>query len=110
VLRGGVLKNSQVNRRGRSLADGRWRSFSSALTPRQDGSEASQRQQPLYCMQSGGVETGWTRDQFLATAAKAFETSQLSQRGTRLELENAKLKKLVGELLLELKGNAERRV
>jgi transposase-like protein len=49
------------------------------------------------------------RDQFLANAAKVFESSQYSQKETRLEQENTKLKKLVGELLLELKGNSERR-
>jgi transposase-like protein len=48
------------------------------------------------------------RDQFLANAAKAFESHPHTQRETRLELENARLKRLVGELLLELKGSDTR--
>lgn len=43
------------------------------------------------------------RDQCLAHAAKAFEVHQQSRVQARLEHENAKLKKLAGELLLELK-------
>ena len=43
------------------------------------------------------------RDQFLTNAAKSFETPQRTRRETHLEQENAKLKKLVGELLLELR-------
>ena len=41
------------------------------------------------------------RDQFLANAAQAFEVHQHTQREARLEQENARLKNLVGELLLE---------
>jgi transposase-like protein len=40
------------------------------------------------------------RDQFLAHAANGFEVYQHSRREARLEQENAKLKNLVGELLL----------
>jgi transposase len=43
------------------------------------------------------------RDQFLANDADAFEIHQHSRREACLEQENAKLKKLVGEPLLELK-------
>ncbi len=41
------------------------------------------------------------RDQCLANAASAFEVQQHSRREARLEQEHAKLKPLVGELLLE---------
>jgi transposase-like protein len=41
------------------------------------------------------------RDQFLAHAAPAFEVHQHTRKEARLEHENARLKKLVGELLLE---------
>lgn len=47
------------------------------------------------------------RDQFLANAAKAFETSKLNQQETRLIKENDRLKALVGELTLELKKTDE---
>ncbi len=43
------------------------------------------------------------KDQFLANAAKAFDTEKVSQKQARLECENQKLKGLVGELTLELK-------
>lgn len=43
------------------------------------------------------------RDQFLSDGHKAFETAKTSQKETRLERENHKLKRLVGELTLELK-------
>jgi hypothetical protein len=43
------------------------------------------------------------RDQFLANAAKAFESQQQGRREARLGRENAQLKMLAGELLLELK-------
>lgn len=43
------------------------------------------------------------RDQFLAHAAQAFEVHQHTRKEARLEQENARLKNLVGELLLELK-------
>lgn len=43
------------------------------------------------------------RDQFLANAAKVFEAKEANVREARLERENARLKKLVGELTLELK-------
>jgi transposase-like protein len=47
------------------------------------------------------------RDQFLANAAHAFELHQHTRREAHLEQENTKLKKLVGELLLELKKSDE---
>jgi transposase-like protein len=47
------------------------------------------------------------RDQFLAHAAQAFEGHQHTRKEARLAQENARLKKLVGELLLELKKNDE---
>lgn len=47
------------------------------------------------------------RDQFLAHAGQAFEVHQQSQRETRLQQENARLKQVVGELTLELKKNDE---
>ena len=43
------------------------------------------------------------RDEFLTNAAKAFERHQLTGIEGRLKQENARLKKLVGELLLELR-------
>jgi transposase-like protein len=47
------------------------------------------------------------RDQFLAHAPKAFEVHEHDQKEARLERENARLKSLVGELLLELKKSDE---
>lgn len=47
------------------------------------------------------------RDQFLSNASKAFETSQQSVKLTSLERENANLKRLVGELTLEVKKTEE---
>jgi transposase-like protein len=47
------------------------------------------------------------RDQFLAHAPNAFEVHQRTRKEARLEHENARLKKLVGELLLELKKSDE---
>jgi transposase-like protein len=47
------------------------------------------------------------RDQFLANAAHAFELHQHTRREAHLEQENTRLKKLVGELLLELKKSDE---
>jgi transposase-like protein len=47
------------------------------------------------------------RDQFLAHAAQAFEVHQHTRKEARLEQENARLKNLVGELLLELKKSDE---
>ena len=41
------------------------------------------------------------RDQFLAHAANAFEVQQHTRKEARLEQENTRLKRLVGELLLE---------
>jgi transposase len=41
------------------------------------------------------------RDQFLAHAAHAFEVHQHTRKEAHLEQENARLKKLVGELTLE---------
>ncbi|TLY22576.1 MAG: transposase [Nitrospirae bacterium] len=47
------------------------------------------------------------RDQFLANAPKTFEVAQQTEREARLHHENARLKKLVGELTLELKKSDE---
>lgn len=47
------------------------------------------------------------RDQFLAHAGQAFEVHQHTKREGRLEHENARLKRLVGELTLELKKSDE---
>lgn len=47
------------------------------------------------------------RDQFLQNSQKAFEVHQLSQKEALLERENSRLKKLVGELTLELKKSDE---
>jgi transposase-like protein len=43
------------------------------------------------------------RDQFLSHTANAFEGAQQTHREARLQQENTTLKKLVGELTLELK-------
>ena len=47
------------------------------------------------------------RDQFLSNVGKVFEANQQNQREARLQQENQKLKKLVGELTLELKKSDE---
>ena len=47
------------------------------------------------------------RDQFLAHAANAFEVHQQTKKEALLTQENARLKTLVGELLLELKKSDE---
>jgi transposase-like protein len=47
------------------------------------------------------------RDQFLAHRGKAFEVQQHTRTKARLAQENARLKKLVGELTLELKKSDE---
>lgn len=47
------------------------------------------------------------RDQFLANAAQAFEVHQRTRKEAHLEQENARLKPLVGELILELKKSDE---
>ena len=47
------------------------------------------------------------RDQFLANASKTFEVHQQTHREARLEQENGRLKKLVGELTMELKKSEE---
>jgi transposase-like protein len=47
------------------------------------------------------------RDQFLAHAAHAFEAHQHTRTEARLAEENARLKRLVGELTLELKKSDE---
>lgn len=47
------------------------------------------------------------RDQLLSHAHKAFESNQVDQRQAYLERENNKLKKLVGELTIELKKTDE---
>ena len=43
------------------------------------------------------------RDQFLANAPLAFEAGNACKREARLDAENKKLKRLVGELTYELK-------
>lgn len=45
------------------------------------------------------------RDRFLSTCHEAFETGRQERAKGRLMVENSKLKKLVGELTLELKKN-----
>lgn len=47
------------------------------------------------------------RDQFLQNCPKAFEVHEQNQKEVQLERENSKLKKLVGELTLELKKSEE---
>ena len=47
------------------------------------------------------------RDQFFANASKAFEVTLQSQREARLRQENERLKKVIGELTLELKKSDE---
>ena len=47
------------------------------------------------------------RDQFLANASKTFDIHQQTQREARLEQENARLKRMVGELTMELKKSEE---
>lgn len=47
------------------------------------------------------------RDQFLANASKTFDVHQQTQREARLEQENSRLKKMVGELTMELKKSEE---
>ncbi len=47
------------------------------------------------------------RDQFLANASKTFDIHQQTQREARLEQENTRLKKIVGELTMELKKSEE---
>jgi hypothetical protein len=47
------------------------------------------------------------RDQFLAHAAQALELHQHPRKEARLEPENARLKHLVGALLLELQKSDE---
>jgi transposase-like protein len=42
------------------------------------------------------------KDQFLNNSAKAFEAPSPNGKARRLEAENARLKRLVGELTLEL--------
>ena len=47
------------------------------------------------------------RDHFLANASKPFDIHQQTQREAHLFQENARLKKLVGELTMELKKSEE---
>jgi transposase-like protein len=47
------------------------------------------------------------RDQFLSNAHKAFIAEQMSKRSVRIEKENLQLKRLIGELALELKKNGD---
>ena len=47
------------------------------------------------------------RDQFLANAAKAFESTGAPQRQSRLQRENVRLKVLVGELTLSSQESEE---
>ena len=46
------------------------------------------------------------RDQFLSNAEKIFDPD-ISQRESKLQTENAKLKHVIGELTLELKKNED---
>jgi hypothetical protein len=48
------------------------------------------------------------RDQFLVNAATTVEVAQQTEREARLQHEQARLKKLVGELALELKKATRR--
>lgn len=47
------------------------------------------------------------RDQFLSHAPTAFEGAQQTEREARFQRENIRLKKLVGDLTLELKKSDE---
>lgn len=47
------------------------------------------------------------RDQFLSNAAKVFESQDQTKNEARLSRENNTLKKLVGELTMELKKSDE---
>lgn len=47
------------------------------------------------------------RDKFLSNAHKAFDTEQVSKRTVRIERENLQLKRLIGELALELKKSED---
>ena len=47
------------------------------------------------------------RDEFLANAARVFETSKDGERESGIRRENERLKALVGELTLELKKSDE---
>jgi transposase-like protein len=47
------------------------------------------------------------RDQFLSNASKTFEGQDQTKREARLSKENSTLKKLVGELTMELKKSDE---
>ena len=47
------------------------------------------------------------RDQFLSNAHKAFATEQAGKHTARVERENQQLKRLIGELALELKKNGD---
>jgi transposase-like protein len=58
------------------------------------------------CQISQSLYDQW-RDPFLAHADKAFEVHQHAGKEAHLERENAKLKGLVGELLLEFKKSDE---
>ena len=58
--------------------------------------------------QIGQSQSYQWRDQLLAHAAQAFEVHQHTRQEARLGLENARLKRLVGALLLELKKSDER--
>ena len=45
------------------------------------------------------------RDQFLANAERAFDSGKVDAKQARLELENKRLKGLIGEMTIELKKN-----
>lgn len=47
------------------------------------------------------------RDQFLNNADKIFEVSSQSQKESRLERENKRLKGIIGDLTIELKKSEE---
>lgn len=47
------------------------------------------------------------RDQFLSEGYKVFDQTKTDQKQATLERQNAKLKKIIGELTVELKKNDE---
>lgn len=63
----------------------------------------------LICQENGISQSlyyKW-RDQFMANATRAFDSDKVSAKQVRLETENNKLKRLIGELHLELKKTEE---
>ena len=63
----------------------------------------------LICQENGISQSlyyKW-RDQFMANASRAFDSDKAPTKQMKLEAENSKLKRLVGELHLELKKTEE---